>query len=113
MHFSSQSAAKYVLLYCCFVCTANDIDELSTAVERVAAVDAGVADGGEGDAQLGLLSPRVRDVVQRDVVDGGLRDVHAVLLPLERLEVAHVAVHGKLVALPDRKVSTVHVHVVC
>lgn len=82
-------------------------------MERVAAVDAGVADGGVGDAQLGVRAPRQRAVVQSDVVDGRLGDVDAVLLPLERFKVAYVAVHRKVATLPDRKVATIHVHLVC
>lgn len=108
------SAAKRIFLAIdCAFCTANDIDELSTPVERVAAVDARVAAGGERDAQLGMLAPRKIVFVQGDVVDGGLGDVDAVLLPLERLEVADVAVHRKAATLPDCKVTTVNVYVVC
>jgi hypothetical protein len=89
--------------------TANDVDELSTAVERVAAIVASVAGGGVRHVQLGLLSPRVCPLTDGNVVVFGLGDVDAVLLPLESLKVGHVAVHRETAALANRKVASVRV----
>jgi len=93
-------------------CTANHVDELSAGVERVAAVGAGVASGGKRNVQLGLLAPRELRSGQGDVVVVRLSDVHAVLLPLERLEVAHVALHREVAALANREVASVFVNYV-